>query len=403
MNEAMGMKLSRRSILMGGAGIAIGLGAVSACADAEEMQNSRAAVAYEPWRSWKSDGAEGPRGLVRSAILAANAHDTQPWRFCAGADRIDILADHARNLGAMDAMRREMHISLGCALENAVIAARAAGYAAEVRVNPGAIDAAASGAQPVASLRLAPGVHEVSPLLAAIPHRHTNRFPYDRDRKVDADVIGKLTRVAEPPDSVRLVILDDAARRQAFSEATIAATRAIIADATMIRDSDAWFRGSDAEIAAHRDGPTLEAAGLSSFTMLLARLIPVSPERSHAAWLDQTKDTQLATAAAFGLIAVRDLYDREQALAAGRLWQRLHLQATLMGLAMQPLNQLPERVDRELQQGQPAATAKVLASLTGDAAWKATFCFRLGWPTREAPASPRQGVDEVMMAAGCGA
>ena len=72
----------------------------------------------------------------------------------------------------------------------------------------------------------------------------------------------------------------------------------------------------------------------------------------HAAWLNQTRDVQLASAPLTGLIAVSDRYDRKATLAAGRIWQRLHLSATARGLAMQPLNQPIEMIDRERQTGQ---------------------------------------------------
>jgi hypothetical protein len=45
-------------------------------------------------------------------------------------------------------------------------------------------------------------------------------------------------------------------------------------------------------------------------------------------------------------------------LAAGRVWQKLHLSATTRGLAMQPLNQPIEMIDRERQTGQGHQWAK---------------------------------------------
>ena len=80
-------------------------------------------------------------------------------------------------------------------------------------------------------------------------------------------------------------------------------------------------------------------------------MMPVSTQSAHRHWIDQTRNAQLGTHPIIGLIAVKDLYDRDSALRAGRLWQRLHLQGTLVGLGMQPLNQLPECVDRERQLG----------------------------------------------------
>ena len=65
-------------------------------------------------------------------MLAANPHDTQPWLFAVSADAIEIFADLSRNLGAMDAYVREMHLGLGCAIENMALTAGPNGYAVEV-------------------------------------------------------------------------------------------------------------------------------------------------------------------------------------------------------------------------------------------------------------------------------
>jgi len=82
-------------------------------------------AAYAAWGEWDAQAGPPLLPLVRSAVLAANAHDTQPWLFALGTDRIDLFADLSRNIGAMDPLRREMYLSLGCALENLTLAARA--------------------------------------------------------------------------------------------------------------------------------------------------------------------------------------------------------------------------------------------------------------------------------------
>ncbi|MFQ5931850.1 MAG: hypothetical protein ACE5MM_05555, partial [Nitrospiraceae bacterium] len=84
----------------------------------------------------------------------------------------------------------------------------------------------------------------------------------------------------------------------------------------------------------------------------------------------------MATTPVFGLIAVRDLYGRAQNMRAGRMWQRMHLWATTEGVAMHPMNQPVELVDRERELGKEPHAAAVLAGLTGDPAWKPTFAFR---------------------------
>lgn len=163
-----------------------------------------------------------------------------------------------------------------------------------------------------------------------------------------------------------------------------------------------WFRPSNREIAIHRDGPKIDAAGLSPLITWVAKILPApSAERAHKSWFEHTRDVELASTPLFGLITVRDLYDREQAIQAGRLWQRLHLKAALLGLVAQPLNQLPERVDRERQLAEPGRTDKVLAALIPDLTWLVTSAFRIGWPTRAAALWPHRDLEAVMSTVSC--
>jgi hypothetical protein len=89
-------------------------------------------------------------------------------------------------------------------------------------------------------------------------------------------------------------------------------------------------------------------------------------------------------------------YDAEVAAVEGSLWQRLHLSAAARGLAMQPLNQPIEMIDRERQTGQGDQWAKRIARLTGDE-WQATFSFRAGFASRAAPPSPRRRLKDVVL------
>ena len=384
--------IARRGLLVAGAA---GLAAGGCAAPAP-----RTDAAYAPWRQWDDPAIRGtPRALVAAAILAANPHDTQPWRFSVSEGRVEVFADLSRNLGAMDAYVRELHLGLGCAIQNALLAAGPNGYAAELQVEPGSLGQLTERRAPVlaATLHLSrrqPTAPDV--LYQAIPRRHTNRYAYHRDRPLpqawrDAALTG------EGDAAVRLVLFDDGPQRRRFDAVVIAATEAIIADPPMIADSDRWVRATRAEIEAHRDGPTLEAAGLSPLKLALARTFPVSPAASHAGWLSQTREVQLPSAPLVGLICVRDRYDRPGAIAAGRAWQRLHLDAVARGIALQPLNQPIERVDRERQRGVGQAWRDRVAELTGPD-WQATFAFRAGWPTTPAPPSPRRALGDIIAA-----
>ena len=68
----------------------------------------------------------------------------------------------------------------------------------------------------------------------------------------------------------------------------------------------------------------------------------------------------------FGLIAVRDRYDRPETIRAGRIWQRAHLLATARGLAARPANAAVEVIDNERRLNLEPKTSARLAQFTGD-------------------------------------
>jgi hypothetical protein len=115
------------------------------------------------------------------------------------------------------------------------------------------------------------------------------------------------------------------------------------------------------------------------------------------AWLRATREQHVATAAAFGLIAVPDARDNAMRIRGGRLWQRMHLWATRKGLAAQPLNQMSERADREQQLGIDPRFGTALRELVADAGWQALMPFRIGYPTVESQPSPRRDLQSVLV------
>ena len=220
--------------------------------------------AYAPWDLWNDPSLRGaPLALVAAAVLAANPHDTQPWLFRISDDAIEVLADLSRNLGAMDAFVREMHLGLGCAIENMLVAAGPNGYDAEVVAVEGSLANFTERRSPVAaaSVRLkkrAPSAPD--DFYRAIALRHTNRYAYERSKAVPADWREFLRRTGDD-QGARVILFDEGEDRRAFDAAVVEATQAIIDDKTMIADSDRWFRSSPAEIEAHRDGPTPGSCG----------------------------------------------------------------------------------------------------------------------------------------------
>jgi hypothetical protein len=75
----------------------------------------------------------------------------------------------------------------------------------------------------------------------------------------------------------------------------------------------------------------------------------------------------------------------------------MHLKATVMGLAAHPLNQLPERADRERQLGIEPRFGEALQELVKDPNLHVLMPFRIGYPTAKANPSPRRDLKSVLV------
>lgn len=376
---------SRRHFLLTLAGGTAGLTLVACGAFPAES-----GVAYEPWDYPEADD-DPTLSAVHAATLAASPHNTQPWSFL--IDRrstshvVDVFADSSRTLGAMDGLRRELWLGLGCAIENLVVAASHLGRDVAVTYLPSQADP-----DHAARLVLTPAPARPTPLFSAIARRHTNRAAYLEGAPLPGLEAAVAPHLNEP--DVTLVWLTSGADRARFASATISATEAIVDDAEMLAASDAWYRHTKDEIDAHRDGVTLDATGNGATIIALGKSMSrPSVESAGQYWVDGTRDRQ-TSASAFGILSTTDRIDLRQQLACGRTYQRLHLWATTQNLAMQPLNQLPERQDREQVLGLPPRLTTELRDLSGSATVQ--LCFRIGVPWESAKQSPRRPVAWVL-------
>jgi hypothetical protein len=230
-------------------------------------------------------------------------------------------------------------------------------------------------------------------LYDAIGDRHTNRGPYD-GRPVAAEMLAALVDVTELP-GLAVHWITDPAPRASLSELLVDAAEALIADEQQSRDGFLWFRSSNDDIQRYRDGLVLDGQGVSPLVLGIAKLLPASSRTSgDQFWVDQTRTVHTATAAAYGMITTAVPDERRTQLNAGRLLQRIHLTATSRGIALQHMNQITERIDRESTTGAtPTFAPRFAAMLPADA--HPLLTFRVGYPVRAARPTPRRSAADV--------
>jgi nitroreductase len=264
--------------------------------------------------------------LVRFATLAPSGHNTQPWRFAAAHDAIEIRPDFTRRTPVVDPEDHHLFVSLGAAAETLALAAGARGRPAEIR-----FDREGDGRLVVA---LGSGPAAASALFEAIPVRQSTRADYD-GRPLAVGELDLLERAARAP-GVGLALVTDPAARDRLAALIVEANGRQIEDPAFVAELTDWLRFNPAQALATRDGLYAVASGNPSLPGWLAR--PVFRLVFRPGSENAKIARQLASSAGVAVFfAERD--DAEHWTRVGRAFQRFALQATALGIRTAHLNQ----------------------------------------------------------------
>ena len=195
------------------------------------------------------------REMVRAATLAANSHNTQPWRYRIGSDRIDIVPDFSRRTPVVDPDDHHLFASLGAAAENLVIAAQHYGRATAI-VPPASADSAIA-------VHLTGATTEPAPLFDAITERQNSRSTYDSSA-IATDTLSDLVTTAST-DGVETIMVTDGRQREDILELVLAGNRVQLNDGAFRAELKSWLRFNPGVAASTKDG-LLSAARVSPQT-----------------------------------------------------------------------------------------------------------------------------------------
>ncbi len=287
---------------------------------------NHAAAVRELWRHHDlGDAARDHRSLVRYAILAASSHNTQPWKFKSESAGIAILPDLSRRCPAVDPDEHHLYASLGCAAENLLLAAQAAGLKGHC-----SYDASRSSVE----VKFEPTAPVRSALFEAIPLRQCSRAEYD-GRPISAVQL-RLLEEAGRGRGVSLLLLTDQRRKERVAEYVAAGNTAQFGDSLWAQELKKWIRFNAREAVRTGDGLYGPVMGSPDVPRWLGTLFM---RFVFSAQSQNRKDLEHIRSSAAIAVLSSEVDDQSHWIEAGRCYERLALQAAALDLRTAFINQ----------------------------------------------------------------
>lgn len=312
------------------------------------------------------------RRILDVARWAPSVHNTQPWLWRIGEDRVDLYADRSRQLTVADKQGRNLTISCGAAVHHARVAAAALGWPASVTRMP---DPTEPDLLATLDLEERHATPEALAELSALEQRCTDRRRFTSWPIPDERLLG-LARSVDVP-GIQVVPLTDVSDRFRVELLVNHAMSRQEADSRYSEEQREWIDHSRVD-------------GLPSDVVSPAGGFP----RAH---LSRFADAATAVQrrepveSSDGLLAVcSDGDDPESWLRSGEALSELWLQATTEGLSVVPLSQVieVEETRQELRHG-------VFGGLVHP-----QILVRIGWQEigrSHQPRTPRRPLEDLLL------
>jgi len=308
------------------------------------------------------------RFLLGYAVLAPSTRNTQPWKFSVAGGTIGLFADFSRWQPVADAGRRELYLSLGCALENLLVAAGHFGFHHELAYLPDP-----GNQELVATVSLGPGGPR-SPERAAVGLETIRRRRADHGvylpRAVPSAVIRQLEECVVEPE-LRLDLITDSGLKQAVDDLNLQADVREFADPEFRKELGHWI-----------------GQGVFGTSWLLSQIGRLAVSSLNLGKARARKDSELVESAPVLALVSARTDERRHQVKSGQALERLWLLATELGLSVHPMSQALELPDLRREMGRLVSVGDGFPMQL----------FRLGYAKAlETGHTPRRPVEEVLI------
>jgi hypothetical protein len=215
--------------------------------------------------------------LITMAARAPSLHNTQPWQFRVGPRAVELWCDPQRKLNT-DPIGRQMLISCGAALFGLRLAVRSLGYQPVVGLLPDRSRLRLLARVTVGAT--APMNALERRMLAAVPHRHTHRGPFEPGPLPPGLLAGLQNDALN--ELASLALIDQGLARERLAWIVEVAARRGDLDPRAQAEIRKWTRS-----AASRARDGIPAAAMATMAAMATLAEPYPPGREQSGRLRQ--------------------------------------------------------------------------------------------------------------------
>lgn len=272
--------------------------------------------------------------IIEYGTKAPSGHNTQPWKFLVKENEIQIHPDFDRELPIVDPDNHALYISLGCAAENMLLAAKHFGYECTVNV--------VTNDKNISFIKLLlnqTGSVERDNLFDYINIRQSTRNLYTND-KVSSSNIAALQESFNFK-GIEILMFTTAEEIEKLETFIIEGSNRQFQNKDFVKELVSWIRFSKKEVAQKRDGIWQGSMGMPGVGRTLGNIIMkkfVSASSEAKRW-----KKQIEASAGFALFTV-EKNDVAHWVLLGRAFQRFGLTATQLNISHAHVNMPCEEI-----------------------------------------------------------
>jgi nitroreductase len=339
------------------------------------------------------------RYLVTMGTWAPSADNCQPWKFEWDGKTLFLIKDPERTGYFYDVNQEATLLTFGAVIQNLRIAASHYGLDAVIDYLPNGVDD-----QLVATMQFRYAQAKKDDLFAHLLTRRVNRNAYD-DRKIPAELVGKLLGVNMTDPLVRINLIDRDEEKKKIQNLIHQADVLMFEDQRLIGSLFKWIRPK-----VEVDGMSIDTLGLGA---MQKKIFPLFSHWPLLNFLNKFGMSKVMSSASVQLLKGSPTYclitltnrDPVSFIKGGEVLQRFWLTASSLGLSVQPMMALPFILNhyahdegaqfKQKHQDMMRDMSNAYRSIVNAESSTLLFFLRIGFGKPQAMFNSRRGLDQV--------